>query len=207
MEVNSKEYPNRNDEVMMDILIQMDIVSRTPGNTPGVFYNLNQAFEAGCHQADYQIILDNPHITNDRQASELFEKYTSLRFEQSDGTQLQPGDTIGIFDRTNYRMAYVAVLWPGHNLVYYTHTTIDEKVSNIRMHASELAMRSSRIFHGWTDGRNYDKAMLANLFGFAYDTINDHILIPKGMMKSSFVLAKELSEELNTACADVDKAA
>lgn len=195
MQVNSNAFPNRTDEVMMDILLQMEIVSRTPGHTPGTFINLSQAFEAGCHQADFQIVVDGLHVDTDIATTELFKHYTTLQFQLENGSLLQTGDTIGVFDRVNYRMAYVVVLWPGHNLVYYTHASIDERESDIRLHATTTMQRASRIMPNWRDGNHYDKIMLANLFGFAYSKENNTIQIPKGIVDSAFSLAKQIAVE------------
>lgn len=167
----------------------------------GQFQNLTFAFEVGCLMADYHLIVDDAAWLADNDgAKDHFAPLENLTFANEDDAVVLPEmTTIGVFDRRNKRMAYVVVIAPGYNMVYFTRTQLDSTHAEIDLISTDTTRAANRIYNYWRDGSNFAKVMVATLFGYEYDEKDDELYVPNGRTENAFEQSKKIAFEIRQA--------
>lgn len=150
-------------------------------------------FIMGCHMADYQLMIEP---LGPIESVDLFGQYSGAMFVNPDGTVVGTASTVAIFDALNNRMAYLVVLWPGKNMIYYSVKPMEEDGQVIHLIADPLVRKSQNIEDGWTSDNVFDMIALSSIFGFKFNKQIGAVEIPTKLVENSFVMAKRIADDM-----------
>ncbi|BAQ02731.1 hypothetical protein AVU38_gp203 [Ralstonia phage RSL2] len=164
--------------------------------------DIRAVFQAGTSCADFTGAMHFPESTMDTNDLIFTEKTENLEeyygrlvhamFVQMDGTPVPPCSTINLFDKPNERLLFLAVAYPGLNVVYYEKTVNSNNVGYAidMVSGIEGSKLANRMEPDWRQGNTHDLVMMAQMFGFPYDKVCDEVIIPPGRPQSSFMIGK-----------------
>lgn len=164
--------------------------------------DLRAVFQAGCSCADFSGSVHFPESTLTTNEIIFTEKVTNLEeyygrlvnamFVQLDGTPVPPCSTINLFDAKNDRLLYIAVAYPGLNVVYFEKNTSIDKIGYAvdLLSCVEGSKLANRMEPDWRNGNTHDLVVMAGMFGFPYDKSTNEVIIPPGRPTSSFMLGR-----------------
>lgn len=164
--------------------------------------DLRGVFQAGCSCADFtgsshfpeSTLTTNELIFTEKTENleEYYGRLVSAMFVQIDGTPVPPCSTINLYDAHNDRLLFLAVAYPGLNVVYYEKTKSENKIGYAvdLVSGIEGSKLANHMEPDWRQGNTYDLVTMSQMFGFPYDKVTNEVVIPPGRPQSSFVLAK-----------------
>lgn len=178
----------------------LTIIDQHKAISGAFFDNISAMFELGCHMADYQhICREGDLIAGDDEAATLFGNLQDMTFMNLDQQVLDAGDSVGWFDQKNMRMAFIVVIAPGQNLVYFTRTAIDNRNTEIDMLAGPAVRRAHRIEQPWKQGNTFAKVALTWMFGYDFDDADNEVIIPDGILPNVARTAHDSALEVTEA--------
>lgn len=170
--------------------LQMDYRNKY-GN---VVLSITHALGLGTIMADYHVHLHTLREAYDEDdLADVYFQFVRKGFYE--GTTRLDMCTVGIADRVNKRDVYVMVNAMGDNYVIYQKSPDEAPVGEVAIIASPLVRRSMRMYPTWKDGNTHDKVMMCSLLGFEYDSADDEILTPHGMVESAMTLSNSIGAE------------